>query len=368
MSEIELRRGSQARGRGNLVSEDIKLTSFARMAGCAAKLGPAHLDEVLARLPEEKAPQLLSSIHSGEDAGVYLLQDDLVLVQTVDFFPPIVDDPYTFGQIAAANALSDIYAMNAHPLTAMNLAAFPCGLDMCHLEAILLGGYDKVHEAGAIVIGGHTIEDDEPKYGLAVLGTAKVDEITTLRGAMAGDALILTKPIGTGIMTTAHKAGMAGEAIDVVIESMRELNAASASTISSRDVHAMTDVTGFGLARHLYDMMKASGVAAELWAREVPLFSEVLAMLALGMAARSSVYECLSEGKVEVDTGGVDELLLQCMFDPQTSGGLLAAVPPEQADEVIAALRAGPALKAALVGRVYESDVAKVTIKHSKEG
>jgi len=169
-------------------------------------------------------------------------------------------------------------------------------------------------------------------------------------------------------MTTAHKAGMAGEAIDVVIESMRELNAASASTISARDVHAMTDVTGFGLARHLYDMMKASGVAAELWAKEVPLFGEVLAMLGLGMAARSSVYECLSEGKVEVDAGGVDELLLQCMFDPQTSGGLLAAVPPEQADEVIAALRAGPALKAALVGRVYESDVAKVTIKHSKEG
>ena len=217
------------------------------------------------------------------------------------------------------------------------------------------------------MIGGHTIEDDEPKYGLAVLGTARVDEITTLRGAMPGDALILTKPIGTGIMTTAQKAGMAGGAIDEVIESMVELNATSASAISSRGVHAMTDVTGFGLARHLYDMMKASGVAAELWAREVPLFSEVLAMLALGMAARSSVYECLSEGKVEVDTGGVDELLVKCMFDPQTSGGLLAAVPQQRAEETLAALRAGQAPKAVVVGRVYQSDVPKVTIKNSQE-
>lgn len=350
------------------MADDIKLTEYSRMAGCAAKLGPGHLEEILSRLPEETAPELLSSISSGEDAGIYLLRDDLVLVQTVDFFPPIVDDPYTFGQIAAANALSDIYAMNAKPLTAMNLVAFPCAIDKCHLEAILLGGYDKVHEAGAVIVGGHTIEDDEPKYGLAVLGTAKVGELTTLRGAAPGDALILTKAIGTGIITTALKGGMLTVSADPVIESMRELNAGAASMITSWGVHSMTDVTGFGLARHLYDMLRASGVAADLWAKDVPLFPETLAMVSMGMAARSSMHECIAEEKVEVDTRGVDELLVQCMFDPQTSGGLLAAVPPEKADGLIEALRSGPAPKAAIVGAIRESDVPKVTIRHSKKG
>jgi selenide, water dikinase len=349
------------------MADEIRLTQFSKSAGCAAKLGPGHLEDVLSRIPEETAPQLLSSISTGEDAGVYLLSEDLVLVQTVDFFPPIVDDPYTFGQIAAANALSDIYAMNARPLTALNLVGFPCSIDRCHLEAILLGGYDKVHEAGAIIVGGHTIEDDEPKYGLSVLGTAKVGEITTLRGAVPGDVLVLTKPIGTGIITTALKGGMISVGADPAIESMKQLNAAAAAVIASQGVHAMTDVTGFGLARHLYDMLRASGVAADLWARQVPLFPETLAMVSIGMSAKTSMYDCFEEHKVEVDTAGVDELLVQCMFDPQTSGGLLAALPPDKADIVIDRLRAGPAPHAAVVGVVRESDIPRVTIRSSKD-
>ena len=331
-------------------------------------MGPGDLERMLSRLPEEKAPELLSSLHTGEDAGVYLFADDLALVQTIDFFPPIVDDPYTFGQIAAANALSDIYAMNARPLTAMNVAAFPCDMDPVIPQEILLGGYDKVHEAGALVVGGHTIEDDEPKYGLSVLGSVKVSEMTTLRGAAPGDVLILTKAIGTGIMTTAAKAKLVSLAMDEVIASMCELNSGASAVISARGVHAMTDVTGFGLAGHLYEMARASGVAAELWAKEVPLFSEALVMVAQGMAARSSAGECIADRKVEVDTGGVDELLVQCMFDPQTSGGLLAAVPPEKADEILEALRSGPAPRASIVGTVTEADVPKVTIKHSRKG
>jgi selenide, water dikinase len=350
------------------MADDVRLTQYSKSAGCAAKLGPGHLEDVLSRLPEETAPELLSSIAMGEDAGVYKMSDDLVLVQTVDFFPPIVDDPYTFGQIAAANALSDIYAMNAKPLTALNLVSFPCSIDRCHLEAILLGGYDKVHEAGAIIVGGHTIEDDEPKYGLSVLGTARVDEITSLRGAAPGDALVLTKPIGTGIITTALKGRMIPVGAQEAIESMKRLNAGSAALIASAGVHAMTDVTGFGLARHLYDMLRAGGVAADLWAREVPLFTETLAMVSIGMSARTSMYDCLAEKTVEVDAAGVDELLVQCMFDPQTSGGLLAAVPAEKADGLVEALRSGPAPEAAVVGAVRASDVHRVTIRQSREG
>lgn len=331
-------------------------------------MGPCDLERLLSRLPAETDPRLLSSIHSGEDAGVYLLSDDLAIVLTVDFFPPIVDDPYTFGQIAAANALSDIYAMNATPIAAMNLAAFPCGFDEDVLAAILLGGHDKVHEAGAILAGGHTIEDDEPKYGLSVTGTVDPKVMTTLRGAMPGDVLILTKPLGTGILTTALKAGIESASMEDAIASMCALNGASAQAISSRGVNAMTDVTGFGLAGHTCELVAASGVGADIWASEVPLFSDALKLAGMGMAARSSAEEYLQLGRVQVDSDQIDELLVQCLFDPQTSGGLLAAVPAEQADGIVEALRSGPAQRAAAIGVITESDTPRVTVKLSKKG
>jgi selenide,water dikinase len=331
-------------------------------------MGPGDLEKLLAKLPEEDVPELISSIHAGDNAGVYLLQDDLALVQTVDFFPPIVDDPYTFGQIAAANALSDIYAMNAKPLTALNIAAFPCDMDRGVLQAILLGGYDKVHEAGAVIAGGHTIEDDEPKYGLAVTGTVRLPDMTTIRGARPGDLLLLTKALGTGIMTTALKAGeVSDEDMSEVVASMCMLNGEAASVIFRHGVHAMTDVTGFGLAGHLYEMARASGVGADIWASKVQLFGKVLDMVAMGMAPRNSARECFEERRVEVATGGVEELLVQCVFDPQTSGGLLAAVEADKAEDILSELKSGPAPRAHIVGEVTEAETPVVTIRHAKE-
>lgn len=331
-------------------------------------MGPGDLEKLLAKLPEQDVPELISSLHGGEDASVYLIADDMALVQTVDFFPPIVDDPYTFGQIAAANALSDIYAMNATPITAMNIAAFPCDVEVEVLEAILLGGYDKVHEAGAVVAGGHTIEDDELKYGLAVSGTVGLKDLTTLRGAGPGDLLVLTKPVGTGIMTTALKAGVATEAdLRPVVESMCALNREAAAVLAEAGAKAVTDVTGFGLAGHLYELVRASGVAAEVWASSVPLFERTLEMVALGMAPRTSAKECIESSKVALDGGGVDEFLVTCVFDPQTSGGLLAALPAETADATLERLRAGPSPRASLVGVIVESDTPVVTVRHARQ-
>lgn len=331
-------------------------------------MGPGDLEETLSRLPEEKMPALLSSIHDGEDASVYLFGDDTAIVQTVDFFPPIVDDPFTFGQVAAANALSDIYAMNATPLTAMNVVAWPCRIGTEVLAEMLLGGYDKVHEAGAVVAGGHTIEDDEPKYGLSVMGKVKVSEMTTIRGARPGDLLILTKPVGTGIMTTARKAGIVTETeLQPVISSMCALNGPAASIITTHHPSAMTDITGFGLAGHLFELARASGVGANIWASGVPLFPGVLEMVSSGMAPRNSAGDCFKERRVEVATGGVDEYLVACMFDPQTSGGLLASVPALEVDSTLRELREGPAPLAAIVGEITGSAVPKVTIFHSRE-
>ena len=306
---------------------------------------------------------------TSDDAAVYRLDDRTALLLTVDFFTPIVDDPYDFGRITAANSLSDVYAMGGRPLTAMNIVAFPCETGTEVLEEVLLGGYDKVHEAGAVLAGGHTIEDEEPKYGLAVMGTVKLRDLTTIRGARPGDLLILTKPIGTGLMTTALKGGFVSEPdIEAVVASMCALNAKPAAVLASHQVSAMTDVTGFGLAGHLYEMMKAGGTAARIWAAEVPLFNRALEMAASGMAPRTSAEECFTQRKVEVDTGGVDQFLVTCMFDPQTSGGLLAAVKPEVAEAALAELRAGPAPDAAIIGEVLQAEVPKVTIAHERKG
>lgn len=300
-------------------------------------MGPCDLRNILARLPEDKVPQLLSSLMSGEDAGVYLLSEDVALVQTVDFFPPIVDDPRTFGQIAAANALSDIYAMGATPLTAMNIVAFPKELGGEVLVSVLLGGHDKVHEAGAVVIGGHTIEDDEPKYGLAVTGLVRPEKMMTISAAAPGDVLVLTKALGTGIISTAIKAGMAPiDSARAAEESMRELNRAACEALHSRGVRACTDVTGFGLIGHLAEMLRASDASAEVRARDVPLLHGALDLANSGMVPEGSYAN--REG-VDVEAGGVGRDVLDCFYDPQTSGGLLASVDPDAAAELIAGLR-----------------------------
>ena len=329
-------------------------------------MGPGDLEKIIAGLPASDVPELISSAESGEDAGVYLLDEDTALVQTLDFFPPIVDDPHTFGQIAAANALSDIYAMGARPLTALNLVAFPCSLGLDVLQSILLGGHEKVREAGAVIVGGHTIEDEEPKYGLSVTGLVNPSEMTTIDGARPGDVLVLTKPIGTGILATALKAEFIGEEyMAAAIDSMRTLNRDAALLFSRYNVTACTDVTGFGLVGHLFEMVRAANVSAELWAGEVPLLEGTLEMGRMGMMPAGLYRNKEFVGPATVDDGAFDRTLFDCLFDPQTSGGLLGAVDQDDAAALLDELKRGPCPAASAVGRVTRG-AAVITISNRK--
>lgn len=326
-------------------------------------MGPGDLEQILQGLPYDDVPELLTSVRDGEDAGVYLLSERLAIVQTVDFFPPIVDDPATFGRIAAANALSDIYAMGGRPLTAMNLVAWPCGLDLGVLEEILRGGREKVREAGAVIVGGHSIEDDEIKYGMSVTGVVDPERMTAISGARPGDMLVLTKPLGTGILATALKAGLVGEAdMNEAIDSMCALNGPAADALSRVGVSACTDVTGFGLVGHLYSMVRAGAVATDIWASEVPLFERTIDMAALGMVPELRFKESEGFGSVEVAAPRTDPLVVDTLFDPQTSGGLLAAVAPGDAEALIGELRAGPCPRAAVIGKITDGLEVRVRI------
>lgn len=325
-------------------------------------MGPGDLQELMSGLPVHEAPELLSSVADGEDAAIYVIADDLALVQTVDFFPPIVDDPFTFGQIAAANALSDIYAMGARPLTALNLVGFPCSLGLDALRLILEGGYAKVSEAGALMVGGHTIDDAEPKYGLAVTGTVRPSEMTTIGGAEPGDRLVLTKPIGTGILTTAVMAEFMGqEALGAAVDSMTALNEDAASLFARFKIRACTDVTGFGLMGHMLEMMRASGTSAEIYAGVVPMFEGTVEMGGSGMMP-AGLYRNKSFVGDQAAYEGEDQVLYDCMFDPQTSGGLLASVRAETAEAIIDELRRGPCPDAAVIGNVTDGTAPRIVI------
>jgi selenide,water dikinase len=289
----------------------------------------AHVLRPLSGLFGAATPDVLVGLGMADDAAVYRLNDEQAIVATTDFFPPVVDDPYTFGAIAAANALSDIYAMGGEPLFCLNLAGFPDTLDLDILGEILRGGAEKVREAGAVVAGGHTVTDHEPKYGLVAIGTVHPMRILTKGGAQPGDALLLTKPIGTGVITTALKAQAASEAdVADAVASMLALNAAAGRALRSlgADVHACTDVTGFGLLGHAMEMAEQSAVAMRVRAREVPLLPGARAYAAAGHTP-GGTQRNLDHVQAHVRFGPavdtVDRLLL---CDPQTSGGLLAAV------------------------------------------
>ncbi|MEA2311021.1 MAG: selenide, water dikinase, partial [Solirubrobacteraceae bacterium] len=258
------------------------LTSLSHGAGCGCKLSAADLRPILAGLPRPSDPRVLVAADTADDAGVVQLTEDLAIVQTADFFTPIVDDPYAFGRIAAANALSDIYAMGGQPVSALNLVAFPLellGPDV--LREILRGGADAAAEAGAAVVGGHSIDDPEPKYGMAVTGTVDPRAVLTNAGGRDGDALVLTKPLGAGTIATALKRGLASEdLVERGIAVMSELNARAGAQARAAGAHALTDVTGFGLLGHLHELAEASGLAAELDAAAVPAIDGVLALLA----------------------------------------------------------------------------------------
>jgi selenide,water dikinase len=315
----------------------VPLTSLSPGAGCGCKLAAADIGPLVQALPAPDDPRLLLSTATADDAGVLRLRDDLALVQTVDFFTPIVDDPYDFGRIAAANALSDVYAMGGRPLTALNLVAFSLeslGVDV--LREILRGGSEVVSSAGAVIVGGHSIEDREPKYGLAVTGVVHPHRLLTNAGARAGDALVLTKPLGTGAIATAFKLGADGpEAVAAAVAVMTELNAQAAAAALAAGAHAATDVTGFGLLGHLHELCLASGVSAELSAGAVPALPGVCELLAGQGAVSGGLRRNLEDASGFATLGsGVSEARARLLCDPMTSGGLLIALDPDRAAQV----------------------------------
>jgi selenide,water dikinase len=329
----------------------VKLTKLSSCAGCGAKVGAGTLAKLLGDMPTHHDPNLLVGFDRSDDASVYRVSDDLALVQTVDFFPPIVDDPFTFGQIAAANALSDIYAMGGEPKLALNLLCFPESMPQSAVQAILAGGYSKVFEAGAIITGGHSIFDDVPKYGLSVTGFVHPDMFYKNLGAREGDVLFLTKPLGVGILTTAEKAEMLepGE-IDRAISLMTTLNKGARDCAVRYRVHACTDVTGFSLLGHLLEMMQGSDTSARIETGTIEFLPRVLEFANMGLLP-AGVYRNRAFAEPHVDEGNLPLKVRDALYDPQTSGGLLIAVDAGDADALERDLRTS-VLSAQRIGTV----------------
>ena len=300
-----------------------------------------------------KHPDLLVGAETGDDAAVYRINDETALIVTVDFFPPITDDPYEYGAIAAANSLSDVYAMGGKPLIALNVVGFPASLDMAILGRILQGGYAKAAEAECLIVGGHTVDDPEPKYGLSVIGIVEPGKQVSNAGAKPGDVLILSKPIGTGIITTAGKQGVADpDVMARAVETMAALNRPAAEAMMKVGVNSATDITGFGLLGHLKSMVRGSGVAAEITLAGVPVLPGVRQLLANGIAPGGTHRNVSSVADVVTWGDGLTEEDQLLLCDAQTSGGLLISVPAEKQRDLIDALRAEGAQSSAVVGRI----------------
>ena len=337
----------------------IKLTKLTECAGCGAKVGAGELQALLGDLQVRKDPRLLVGFDKSDDASVYKISDELAIVQTVDFFPPIADDPYRFGAIAAANALSDVYAMGGEPKLALNIMMVPEDMDKTHVHEILRGGYAKVYEAGAMITGGHSIYDKEPKYGLAVTGFVHPDRILTNSGAKAGDVLIYTKPLGIGVLTTAAKAEMCDAALTERMEQvMMTLNRAARDVMVRYRVHACTDVTGFGMLGHMLEMASGSDVQihVDLQAAQAQVIPEAWEFAEMGILP-AGMYRNRRYAQSEVDDRGDQatadqratlrsqsqqerspewmQTMQDLLYDPQTSGGLLMAVDPEDAPQML---------------------------------
>lgn len=300
---------------------------------------------------------------TSDDAGVYRISEDVALVQTIDFITPVVNDPYDFGRIAAANALSDVYAMGGRPVTAMNVVCFPVKtMDKAVLREILRGGLEKIHEAGAVLVGGHSIEDLEIKYGLSVTGVVKPDKVLTNAGVKPGDALILTKPLGTGVLATAIKAGLiSGEAQKRAVEAMATLNRKAAEIMSGYPVNGCTDVTGFGLLGHALEMATGSKLTVVIYAENVPLLSEVIDLVQMGLLPAGSFSNRNFCADLIANKEIIDPMLLDILADAQTSGGLLISLPEDKAWALLEDLKAGGVPDAAIIGRV--TNPGKVSIE-----
>ena len=334
---------------------------FCKGGGCTAKLGAGILSRVLERLPKfDKDPALLIGYDSKDDAAVYKLTDEVAVVQTLDFFPPMVDDPYTFGQIAATNALSDIWAMGGQVKTALNIVCFPEKSDLNILGEMMRGGAEKVAEAGGVLAGGHSIADSDVKYGLSVMGVVHPDRIYANNTPQAGDCLVLTKRLGVGILCTANRVGEASsEAMEAALASMTTLNKYAAQCCRAYEVHACTDVTGFSFLGHLHEMMDGAH-SCRIEAGAVPVFSEALRhadeflLTAAGQRNRNHTGPFVRFENVPF---AMEEVL----FDPQTSGGLLVALPKEQAAALVEDLRRGGA-PAAIVGEMTDSEDIEIRV------
>lgn len=334
---------------------------FCKGGGCTAKLGPGILSRVLERIPKKYDENLLIGFESSDDASVYKLTDDIAMVQTLDFFPPMVDDPYTFGKIAAANALSDIYAMGGEVKTALNIVCFPEQMDLNILGDIIQGGSEKVEEAGGVLSGGHSIMDQDVKYGLSVTGIINPNKIYQNNGCKVGDKLILTKPLGVGIISTANRVGEASkEAMDKAIESMCTLNKYAAEIIRKYDVHACTDVTGFSLLGHLNEMV-AGDCSAIIESTKVPYIKEARQYadeFLLTAAAQRNRNFLQDKVLFNIDDFAMEEIL----FDPQTSGGLLIAVNTEDVEEIMKELET-LSLPCGVIGEVVNQKQHKIIVE-----
>jgi len=338
-----------------------RLTEYANCAGCAGKIPPLGIERILGHLPARSTdPNLLVGTETSDDAGVYRIGGALAIVQTVDFFPPLVDDPETFGRIAATNALSDIYAMNGRPITAMNIVMFPDDeLPLSILGEILRGGGSKVIEAGAVTLGGHSLHDREIKFGLSVTGLVDPEALLTNAKARVGDLLVLTKPLGTGLVTTAHKKQKCPvDVYDRAVAGMTQLNALGRDALNEAGgpgpASALTDVTGFGLAGHALEMAEGSSRTIEIDISSLPIIdgTEPLAEAKFFTRASKTNREFVGD-RLQIDSG-VDAFRLQYLFDAQTSGGLLIAIHPDHVGRLVEGLRARGAMASAVIGRVGE--------------
>lgn len=341
----------------------LRLTRHVKSAGCAAKLGPSELAQVLQDLPRFEDADLIVGTQIPDDAGVYRLRADLAIVNSVDFFPPILDDPFAFGQVAAANSLGDIYAMGAEPKTALNIVCFPKGkMEIRVLADMLRGGAEKIREAGAVVVGGHSIIDNEVKYGMAITGVIRPDKIIRKVGVQEGDVFILTKPLGTGIVTTALRKDKAPkESVQAALASMLSLNDTAAKIMRNHPVHACSDVTGFGLLGHALEMASGSGVTLIFEAGKLPVLHRVARLAEKGyLTAGSKRNRDYLKGKVSIEKS-VREGLVETAYDPQTSGGLLMALPQKRAAKLVDDLQSHGIEATTIIG--YATSLQKAWVR-----
>ncbi|MBX9571126.1 MAG: selenide, water dikinase SelD [Candidatus Obscuribacterales bacterium] len=351
-------------GTGHMSSaESKKLTANIKAYGCAAKISSAELAQIVASLPSFESDNLLTGTKNFEDAAVYKMSDDLAIVSTIDFFPPLLDDPFMYGKIAAVNALSDVYAMGGKPLLALNVFCFPtCDYPLELAQQIIAGGAQAVREAGCLLVGGHSIQSTEPIYGLAVTGTVHPDKILMNAAARADDAILLCKPIGSGVSFLARKGGeLSDTAWSALLESLCRLNGPCLEIAAKFDLHAATDITGFGLIGHLHEMAQASGLTARIASRQVPLLDEVEHCAEQGLVPAAAYANRNTYSKVCRFAESVPLALSDLMFDPQTSGGLLFSLAQSDAELALVDLQKS-GWKASIIGKFIDGDAGVVEV------